>query len=173
MIPKDEYGDYYSGYIALCNNIPLVELLTVNAITMDEICTKLNDKDSLYRYNEGKWSVKEVIGHITDTERIFGYRALSIARGEAQPLPGYDHNSYVRTARFNIQPLRQLVEQYHAVRQSTIVLFSSFTEGDLMKKGEINSHLFSVRAMGYVIAGHELHHTNILRDKYLPSVTKK
>ncbi|MCC5940183.1 MAG: DinB family protein [Balneolaceae bacterium] len=167
-IKPDEYGEYYSRYITLSNNKSLSDLLGRNTEIMEELFGKLNSENSLLRYEKGKWSIKEVIGHIVDTERVFNYRALSIARDEKSELPGYDHDIFVQNAHFDEQSLDQLQKQYQAVRQSTVTLWGSFSDDDYLKKGVVNSVPFTVRALCYVIAGHEMHHIKILNERYLP-----
>ncbi len=167
-IQPNEYGDYYKGYISLSNNKPLSGLLMKNAEFMESLFLRLTLENALFRYEEGKWSIKEMVGHITDTERIFSYRALSVARDENRVLAGYDHNLFVENANFDSHSIQQLQKQYHAVRQATLTLCDSFSDEDLLKKGEVNSAIFSVRALLYAIAGHEMHHINILNERYLP-----
>lgn len=169
-IQPDEYGDYYEGYISLSNNKPLAELFKKNTEFIETLFVRLSGENALFRYAEGKWSIKEMVGHISDTERIFSYRALSVARDKNRILSGYDHNLFVESANFDSHPLDLLQKQYHAVRQATLVLCDSFSEDDLLKKGEVNSTIFSVRALLYAIAGHEMHHINILNERYLPSL---
>lgn len=172
-IKKDEYGDYYDRYVKLSNNVPLIELLRANSKEMNIIFKGLTDENSLYRYDENKWTLKEVFGHLTDTERIFNYRALSLARGEPKELPGFDQDLYVKNAKFATRPFTRLQEEYKSTRKSTIALFSAFTDDELTRRGTINGATFTVRAAGYVIAGHELHHLNIINERYLPGLTRE
>ena len=171
-IDPSEYGDFYERYVKLSNNVPLIDQLLSNAEEMKNLFLGLSDKDALYRYEDGKWTLKQVFGHIMDTERIFNYRALSIARGELKPLPGFDQDLYMKQTKFNDQSLDQLQNQYEATRQSTIALFSSFSDEELLRRGTISDYLFTVRATGYVIAGHELHHLNIINERYLPGISE-
>jgi uncharacterized damage-inducible protein DinB len=128
----------------------------------------LTEDQAEYSYSDGKWSIKDIIGHITDTEQIFCYRALALARGEKTPLPGYDHDAYVKNAEFKSYSLNMLKKHYRATRIATISLFRNFSQAEMLKNGIVNEVNFTVRALGYVIAGHEIHHRNILADKYLP-----
>lgn len=168
-IKEDEYSEYYKGYISYSNGIDLFNLLRANADEVNLLLTSLSEEDALYSYEHGKWAIKEVFGHIIDTERIFGYRALAIARGEQKPIAGYDHDTYVKNADFNHQTLSSLLSQYQTAREATIALFHSFTDEQLLRKGIANNNTFSVRALGYTIAGHEIHHLNILAERYLTS----
>lgn len=171
-IDPGEYGDFYERYVKLSNNVPLIDQLLSNAEEMKNLFLGLSDNDALYRYEDGKWTLKQVFGHIIDTERIFNYRVLCVARGEPKPLPGFDQDLYMKQTIFNDQSLDQLQDQYEATRQSTIALFSSFSDEELLRRGTISDYLFTVRATGYVIAGHELHHLNIINERYLPGISE-
>lgn len=166
-IPDDEYRDYYSKYIELTTGLNLFDQLEVNRENLKIIFKGLQEEKANYAYAEGKWTMKEVLGHITDTERIFNYRALALARGEKVSLPGYDHDQYAENANFQDLPVEFLLNDYELVRNSTISLFRSFDDEQLMRRGIVNDSEFTVRSLGYVIAGHELHHQQILREKYI------
>jgi hypothetical protein len=120
-----------------------------------------------YSYAPGKWTIKEVIGHITDTERIFGYRALCIARGETNPLPGYDDQVYVSNGNFNARSLYDLVHEFSVVRESNLIMFKSFDAEAKGRVGIANNNQVSVSALLFMILGHEIHHLRVIRDKYL------
>jgi len=120
----------------------------------------------MHRYAPGKWSVKEVVGHVTDAERVFGYRALRIARADTTPMPGFDENAWVPAANFDRRSMPELVAGYQAVRAATVALFSSFDEEALTRRGTANDQEVSVRALAHIMAGHELHHMTILRERY-------
>lgn len=172
-IESNEYGDFYERYVKLSNNVPLTDQLLSSAEEIKNLFMGLSDDDAMYRYEEDKWTLKQVFGHLTDTERIFNYRGLCIARGESKPLAGFDQNLYVKSANFNEQSLHQLQAEYEATRQSTIALFSGFSDSELLRRGIISDDSFTVRAAGYVIAGHELHHLNIINERYLPEVSEQ
>lgn len=171
-IEKNEYGEFYERYVKLSNNAPLEDLLKSNAKEINDFFSGLSEEDSLYKYKDDKWTLKQVLGHMIDTERIFNYRALCVARGEPNKLLGFDQDVYVNNADFNAIPLSKLREQYNATRQYTITLFSHFSDEELLRRGTISGHSFTVRATGYVIAGHELHHLNIINEHYLPGLTE-
>jgi len=120
-----------------------------------------------YVYAPGKWTIKEVLVHIIDDERIYAYRALRFGRGDTTPLPGFEQDDYVPYSKANIRSIKSIMKEYESVRQATLTLFRSFTEEDLLRKGTGNSHVSSVRGLLYHLAGHELHHLNILKEKYL------
>lgn len=171
-IEKNEYGEFYERYVKLSNNVPLEDHLLSNAEEMKQLFLGLSDEDAMYRYEDGKWTLKQVFGHLTDTERIFNYRALCVARGEPKPLAGFDQDLYMKLTNFNDQPLDKLQEQYEATRQSTIALYTNFSGEELLRRGTISGFSFTVRATGYVIAGHELHHLNIINERYLPGISE-
>lgn len=169
-VPKEEYGSFYAGYLSYSNGKNLFDLLATNQQKMKHMLNTLADDDGHFRYAPDKWTVKEMVGHIIDTERIFCYRALALARGESKPIPGYDQDHYVKAAHFNRYSLVELADQYKAARQATRSLFSGFTEKEQLRRGIVNDTPFSVRAAGYVIAGHEMHHLHIFSVRYLPGM---
>jgi hypothetical protein len=117
-------------------------------------------------YGEGKWSYKETLGHIIDTERVMAYRALSIARGEIKPLPGFDQDLYVKNGSFNNREFGEMIEEYSVVRRSSLILFRSFTPEDMSKRGIANESEVTVLALGFIIAGHDRHHYGVLREYF-------
>jgi uncharacterized damage-inducible protein DinB len=118
-------------------------------------------------YAPGKWTVKEVLGHLIDDERIFAYRALCVARGDARPLPGFEENEYVAATDFESQPLAQLIAAYRATRAATLALFEPLTAEEWKRRGNVNGYEASVRGLAFHVAGHELHHLRTLRERYL------
>lgn len=162
-----EYADYYKGYVGLVPEGDIIQVLSDQMKETVGIISMLNDEQLFYRYATGKWSVKEVLGHITDTERIMSYRLLSIARGETTSLPGYDENAYVEEAGFDDIPVRELLEHFVSVRLATIQLIKSLSKKALERKGTANSHSVTTRALMMIIAGHEIHHRNIIVERYL------
>ena len=119
-----------------------------------------------HRYASGKWTVKEVIGHLIDDERIFAYRALCVARGDARPLPGFDENDYVAATNFESRPLAALTTEYRVVRAATLILFEPLTAEEWQRRGSVNGYEASVRGLAFHMAGHELHHLRTLRERY-------
>ena len=128
---------------------------------------RISESKSLYRYEPGKWSIKEVLGHLIDAERIFTYRALRFARGDKTPLSGFDQDPYVAAGGFDARPWSELVAEFEHVRRSTSLFFRGLKPEDGLRSGPANNAEVTVRALGYIIAGHELHHGGILREKYL------
>ncbi len=163
---SDEYGEYYEGYISLVNGSNVLQMLIEQGQKTYTLIQQLTPDEADHRYERGKWSVKEVIGHLIDTERIMAYRALSIARGEQKSLPGYDQDDYVAHASFDTRSLQSLSAEYDAQRNSNISLFSSFDEEQAQRIGTANGMELSVRALVHIIVGHEKHHLNVLREKY-------
>jgi uncharacterized damage-inducible protein DinB len=162
----DEYFEYYGKYIALVPDEDALSLLRDQFEDTLVLLRPLDEVRSRHRYAPGKWSVKEVVGHLTDAERIFAYRALRIARADTTPIEGFDENAYVPAGRFDERPLDDLIEDYERVRDATLSLFSGLDEEALVRRGTANDKTISVRAIAWIIAGHELHHRAILMDRY-------
>lgn len=162
-----EYHPYYKNYIEQVAYKDLIEGLEDSfAITLSFFKTIPNDKLA-YQYAEGKWTIKEIIQHIIDAEIVFSYRALRFARNDKTSLPGFDENAYVPSSLANNVSLGQLLNHYSSVRQSTIALFKSFDKEMLVRIGQASGSDMSVRALGFVIIGHETHHCKIIRERYL------
>lgn len=162
-----EYPPYFGRYISL---VPGHNLTSTLETQLDESLATLrpiSEEKSLHRYEPGKWSVKEVLGHLIDGERIFTYRALRFARNDQTPLSGFDQDPYVAEAHFDSRPWNDLIAEFEHVRRSTILFFRALTPEAMLRSGTSNQAVISVRALGYVIAGHEIHHMRILRERYL------
>lgn len=162
-----EYAPWFDRYISL---VPAGNLLE----TLEEQCEKtrfllanLDENEGDNRYAPGKWTVKEVLGHIIDTERIMSYRALRISRNDPTPLPGFDQGLYIENGPYAACELISLLEEFHAVRRSSILLFNHLQPEAWDRSGTVDGKPVSVRALGYIIAGHEIHHRRILKQKYL------
>ncbi|MGB9237142.1 MAG: DinB family protein [Terriglobales bacterium] len=162
-----EYAPYYEKYISQLPGNDILETLDEQRRQMLLLLSGRTDSDGDIRYAPGKWSVKEVLGHVCDAERIFCYRALRIARNDSTPLEGFDENNYVANAPFSRHPLPDLIEDFIAVRRGTLSLFRNFDESAWMRRGIANKNEVTVRAIAYIIAGHELHHRRMLMEKYL------
>lgn len=161
-----EYNDFYAGYISLVTEPNVIQMLVQQGQKLFTLMQQLSDEQADYRYAEGKWSVREVIGHLIDTERVMAYRALCISRKEQQSLPGYDQDEYVAHANFNERSLQSLSAEYDAQRNANVSLFNSLTEEQTKRTGTANDTTVSVRALVHIIAGHERHHLNILEENY-------
>jgi uncharacterized protein (TIGR03083 family) len=163
---SDEIPAHFVGYIGKVTESDPVAVLTSQIDVTTALLRALSDADALQRYAPGKWSVKEVVGHLTDTERIMAYRALRIARGDETPLPGFDENAYVPPAKFDARPLADLVAEFRTVRAATLGLFRGFDADAWRRRGTASGKPISVRALGFVIPGHERHHVEILKTRY-------
>ena len=161
-----EYPAYYRPYIDALEAHDLADIYRSQMRGITSLSSTLTEELALYRYAQDKWSIKEVLGHLIDCERVFAYRALCIARGEVQPLPGFDENAYVANASFDERPLERLIDEFIAVRLSTILLYDSQTSFELLLSGVANNSLITVRALMWIIAGHTEHHFRILQDRY-------
>lgn len=162
----DEIPSPWIGYI---QHVPEPDPVIVCAAQIEDTATLLrglSDTDAMYRYGRGKWSIKEVVGHLCDIERIMSYRALRIARGDNTPLPGFDENAYVPAAKFDGRSLTDLVGELRTVRASTLALLRTFDADAWRRRGTANGKPVSVRALAYVIPGHERHHVDILKTRY-------
>ena len=162
----DEIPSHYLGYI---KRVPENDPVIVCASQIEETAALLHglsETDAMYRYGRGKWSIKEVVGHLADTERIMSYRALRIARGDVTPLPSFDENAYVPVARFDGRSLADLVGELRTVRAATLALLRTFDADAWRRRGTASGKPVSVRALGFMIPGHERHHVEILRTRY-------
>ena len=167
-LSRDEIGAFYWNYISLNDDSKsLDDLLTSNMEKVLNFFQQLPDEKWEYRYAKDKWTILEVLQHIIDTKRIFQYRALSIARKDQNSLLGYDHNSYVDFSEANSRNPNNLMEEFAAVRNSGLYLFRNFKEDMMKNMGIMNGNNATPRAIGFVICGHALHHTNVLKERYL------
>ncbi len=167
-----EYVPYFAHYVDAVPDGDVLDLLRRQAEDTAALAERLSERDAEYRYGEGKWSIKEVVGHISDTERIFVYRALCFARGEKAGLPGFDENEYARVSNAGARPLQDLVAELRAVRAATLSFFTGLDAAALMRRGTANQREYTVRAIAWIAAGHERHHVGILRERYLPGIRK-
>jgi hypothetical protein len=164
---EGEFLPYYERYIALVPAGDVLSLLAAQMIDTQSLLRGLPAAVSTYRYAPGKWSVNELIGHVIDSERIFAARALRFARNDPAPLPGFEQDDYVRNSNFDAYPISELASEWESVRRATVFLFKHLEEPAWIRRGVANNAEVSVRALAYIIAGHELHHREILRTRYL------
>jgi uncharacterized damage-inducible protein DinB len=166
--PADtEYAPYYSRYISKVPEGDVVELLRAQLGETLALLHGLPEARAEHRYADGKWSIKEVVGHVSDAERIFSYRALRFARGDDTALASFDENAFVRRASFGRRTLTSLASEFEAVRHATIALYDTMTEAEAVRVGIASEVQVTPRALAYIIAGHERHHVAILRERYL------
>lgn len=163
----EKIPEFYRPYILEIKEEDVVKALWNQKEETIKLFSGISEEKGLFAYAEGKWSIKEILGHITDAERVFAYRALCFARNETIALPGFDENSYVAAANFNKRTVPSLLSEYMAVRLSSFALFESFSPSDLEKTGTANGKTFAVNTLGYIMLGHEKHHLRILKERYL------
>jgi hypothetical protein len=164
---KSEFLPYYERYIELVASGDVIATLSRQMAETQALLRGLPASVATYRYAPDKWSVNELIGHLIDSERIFAARALRFARNDPTALPGFEQDDYVRNSSFDSYPLSELASELRSVRESTVFLFKHLQEDAWMRRGSANGAEVSVRALAYIIAGHELHHREIMRARYL------
>lgn len=166
QLPQKDYPEYYKTYIETLPDGELIDLMDILKTEFLEFLKTLKPEDLKYRYAENKWTVAEVLQHCLDTERIFQYRALCLARKDVNRLPGYDQDEYVPVSQASRRSLEDFIEDFLAVRNSSIALFKSFNEEMLQAKGISNERPLSTAAAGFIICGHQKHHQILFKSKY-------
>lgn len=162
-----DYIPYQTLYINTVGDGDIVDLLSQQCDSLSTFLRAIPESKALYAYADGKWTVDEVVGHLTDTERIMAYRLLRFSRKDSNPLPGFEQDDYVANAHFNEMKLTDLVEEFIAVRKANLYLFNSLTGEQKLLSGTASGNRITVNALLYIIAGHANHHVNILKEKYL------
>lgn len=163
---ETEYAPYYARYIGTVPPIDIVEGMEEQKRRVQRLTTSVSGDREGFRYDDGKWSIREVIGHLTDAERVFGYRAFCISRGDATPLPAFDENHYVAASGSDARPLRSLIEEFSAVRDANLHLFRRLERDEWTRVGTANNNPVSVRALAFILVGHVNHHLNVLQERY-------
>lgn len=163
---KSEYAEFYANYVALAAEADIVSALENQPRSLRELLLPAADKEN-FRYAADKWSVKELIGHLSDGERVFSYRALRISRGDETPLPGFEENIYVANSNFAASGLADLVEEFSLLRAANVLLFKNLTDEAWRRTGTASGATVSVRALAFIMVGHVRHHENILHERYL------
>jgi hypothetical protein len=161
-----------SSDLALVTGNDIVAVLEAQRLQMIQLFAARSERDGNFRYAPEKWTVKEVLGHVSDTERIFAYRALRIARGDQTPLSGFEQDDYVRAGAFGERSLADLAEEFAHVRAATVALFHPLDKEAWVRRGAANKNEVSVRALAFIVAGHELHHRRILEERYFPAIPR-
>lgn len=164
---EGEFNPYYGKYIGLVPDGDIISVLREQFAQTLTTLRAIPETRAGFRYAEGKWSMKELLGHLSDAERLFVYRALCIARGDTQPLPGFEEDEYVRGADFDSLPFAKIISEFETVRAATISFLENLQEEAWKRKGTANGSGVSVRAIAYILAGHERHHLQVLKDRYL------
>ncbi len=167
MVRSDstEYAPYYTKYVELVPEEDIVGAMKLQLGETIALLKGIPEREALVHHRPYTWTIKDVVGHVTDSERVFAYRALRVARGDSTPLPGFDENPYVQVAQFDVQPLGDLVAGFEAVRRSSICLFQSLSDAAWSRTGIANGDEVSVRGLAYIIVGHERHHMSIVRRR--------
>lgn len=163
----NEYAPYYEKYVSLVPEGDVVETLRRQSEEVSALLAGIPEERAGYAYAQGKWSIKQVVGHIIDTERVFAYRAMVIARGERQALPGMEQDEYMAGADFDARTLADLAEEFSHLRRANVLMLRGFTEAAWTRRGVASDNEVTVRALAHIIAGHAAHHTQILRTRYL------
>ena len=162
-----EYDPYYASYVERVPAGRVIETLRSQEQEFSDLLSGIDEEQATFRYAEDKWSIKEVVLHMIDTERVFAYRALRFSRNDTTPLPGFEQDDYVREGNAGERTLRDLLQEYRAVRAATLALFRGMTEAMLARRGIANEAEMTVRAVPWIVAGHERHHAEILKERYL------
>jgi uncharacterized damage-inducible protein DinB len=166
-LSNNEFSSFYATYIEAVSDVDLIDGLENGLNQLVSFFTNIPFEKLEYRYAENKWTIKDILLHLIDSERIFAYRALRIGRGDQTTLPGFEENDYVPNARANTRDLESLIYEYAIVRNATIVLFKNFSTEQLLNIGTASNTSISVRAIGFIIAGHQSHHLNVIEVLYL------
>lgn len=166
---ENEYASFYAGYVARVPEDDIVDVLRREHDATRELLRDITPQVAAFRYAPDKWSVKEVVNHLIDTERVFAYRLLRFARGDRTPLPGFEQDGYVLRSGADGRDLTDLTAEFATVRQSTLALVRALDETAWRRRGVASDAEVSVRALAYIIAGHERHHVSVLKRKYLYS----
>ena len=165
---RGEFADYGAEDVALVDGDDAVAALMRQRRQTVDLFEQFGEEGGRLAYAPGKWTIKQVLGHLADDERIYAYRALCIARGDRRPLPGFDENAYVGAASFDSLSVRDLLADYEAVRNASVTLFRGLDSEAWLRRGVANGHDVTARGLAFHIAGHELHHHRIVRERYLP-----
>jgi hypothetical protein len=166
---ESEYAPDYQGYVNQVNEADILPVLRAQMDDLDVLLERVAPDRETYAYAEGKWSIREIVGHLIDGERVFGYRAFCIARGEQQDLPGFDQDQYILTAPYNHIELEDLLSELRLIRLGNLAMFRTFDEAAWSRAGNANGNQITVRALVFIMAGHIRHHMNVLRERYLSS----
>ena len=166
---ESEYAPDYQGYVNQVSENEILPVLRAQMDDLDVLLDRVAPEKETYRYAEGKWSIREIVGHLIDGERVFGYRAFCIGRGEKQNLPGFDQDDYMLTAPYDHIELEDLLSELRLIRLGNLAMFRTFDEESWSRVGTANGNEITTRALAFIMAGHLRHHMNVLRERYLSS----
>lgn len=164
---KNEYAEYYETYVSLVKETDIVSALENQLAEMENLFAGITEEKAAYAYAEGKWSIKELVGHLIDGERIFSYRALRISRADRTPIEGFEQDGYIENSNFNAAKLSELREEFALVRKANLLFFKNLTAEAWTRRGTASGWEFSVRALAFIMVGHVRHHANVLKNRYL------
>lgn len=167
-----EFAEHYAKYVAKVPGTDVLSVLVSEQLHMSHLFAGRSERDGDFRYAPGKWTVKEVLGHITDSERIFTYRALRIARCDQTPLASFEQDDFVKNGGFAARTLGDLTEEFDAVRGASVALFRSFNDAAWSRRGVASLKEVTVRALGFITAGHQIHHRMILEEQYFSAIPR-
>jgi uncharacterized damage-inducible protein DinB len=162
-----EYAAYYEGYVSLVDGSDGVDTLIAQTAELRSALASLPEERGTYRYADGKWTIKELVSHVIDAERVFAYRLLRIARGDQTPLPGYDQDPYIETSNANNRSFASLVDEFDHVRRSNVLMIEAMDDEALLRTGTASDNAVSARALIAIMLGHARHHQTILVERYL------
>lgn len=162
-----EYDPYYETYVSLVPEQNVVEVLAEQSAELETLISLLPESMGAHRYADGKWSIKEVLGHLIDGERMFAYRVLRVSRGDETPIEGFEQDGYIENAHSNDRTFAELLEEFTLLRHANLLMFKTFTNETWQRIGTANNVKISVRALAFIMAGHIRHHVSILRTRYL------
>ena len=164
---KSEYDEYYERYVSLVEETDIISAMENQLAEYERIFAAITEEKSLYAYAEGKWTIKELLGHLTDGERIFAYRALRISRADETPIEGFEQDGYIENSNFNQTKFEDLTEEFLLSRKANLILFKNLPDEAWPRAGTASGVPVSVRALAYIMVGHVRHHLNILKSRYL------
>jgi hypothetical protein len=164
---KNEYAPFYETYVSLVEETDIVSALQNQIVEVTATFGQIPAEKALFQYAEGKWTIKEVLGHLVDGERVFAYRAFRFGRNDANPLTGFDENPYVANSNSNDRKLADLIEEFTLLRKANMFVFNNLKESDWDNIGIASENEISVRALAYIMVGHVRHHVKILKERYL------
>lgn len=162
-----EYAEYYERYVSLVEETDIIPALEKQEAELREILSRIDEEKSLFAYAESKWTIKELIGHLIDGERIFAYRALRISRADETPIEGFEQDDYIENSNFNDIPFSELTEELLLTRRANFILFKNLTAEAWSRRGTASDNPVSVSAIAYIMVGHIRHHLKILNERYL------
>lgn len=164
---KNEYAEYYERYVSLVEEADIIAAMQSQLNEAEQLFAEITEEKSHYAYAGDKWTIKELLGHLTDGERIFAYRALRISRADETPMEGFEQDGYIENSNFNAMKLADLIEEFALSRKANLILFKNLSENAWLRTGTASDSAVSVRALAYIMVGHISHHIKILRERYL------